>query len=304
MAGSITPAAIYHLVDDEHPTLLVDEADNLDTKTDRLLKSVLNNGWRRGSPRLHWTPEGPREFDLYTPMALASIGHLPLPLMQRSIVIEMKRATRRLQRFDPSDAKLQMRLTGIRRELIQWAQTVILAKDPEMPPGLINRLGDNWRVLISIADSVGGEWPERARTAAVALSKDRPDEDPGVVLLIDIRGIFDRRRVDRHPSLDMVKDLIAIEDGLWAEWRGIRDDQQPRNLSQGELARLLAPFRIRPKSIWPTGPRVKGSGGKGYRREWFEQAWQSYCPQPDPSETGTAAQPSNIRYLQRPKGGT
>jgi hypothetical protein len=51
MAGSITAAAIYHIVDEDHPTLLLDEADNLDTAADKLLKSILNNGWRLGGRR-------------------------------------------------------------------------------------------------------------------------------------------------------------------------------------------------------------------------------------------------------------
>jgi len=29
---------------------------------------------------------------------------------------------------------------------------------------------------------------------------------------------------------------------MWSEWRGIHGNQQPRKLSQGELAKLLEPF--------------------------------------------------------------
>jgi hypothetical protein len=39
---------------------------------------------------------------------------------------------------------------------------------------------------------------------------------------------------------------------------------------------MLAPFKIRPRTIWP---RV-GTGEKsvkGYLRSQFEQAWASYC---------------------------
>ena len=94
---------------------------------------------------------------------------------------------------------------------------------------------------------------------------------------------------------------MAIEDGMWSEWRGPKDDQQPRKLSQGELAKLLAPFRIKPRTVWPIGPRI-GSSKKGYRREWFEAAWSAYCP-----EAGTTAQPNKTRHLERPErhiGGT
>jgi hypothetical protein len=47
-ADGITAAAIYRLVDQEHPTLLVDEADNLDLQRNGALRAVFNSGHRRG----------------------------------------------------------------------------------------------------------------------------------------------------------------------------------------------------------------------------------------------------------------
>jgi hypothetical protein len=103
------------------------------------------------------------------------------------------------------------------------------------------------------------------------------------VLLTDIRGIFDRRRIDRLPSITLVEDLVAIEDGPWAEWRGTR-------LSQGQLAKLLAPFGIRPKTVWLV-PRTKGSRN-GYYRWQFEGSWAAYCP-----EVHTPTPPNSFNYL-------
>jgi phage replication-related protein YjqB (UPF0714/DUF867 family) len=68
---------------------------------------------------------------------------------------------------------------------------------------------------------------------------------------------FDARRVDRLASADIVVDLHGLEDATWSEWRGIGGDQQPRKLSQGELAKQLRRFRF-PKSVWPLGPRAAG----------------------------------------------
>jgi hypothetical protein len=293
-SDSITAAAVYHVVNAEHPTLLVDEADNLDTATDKLLKAVLNAGHRRGAKRMHMVRGELIEFDIFSPMGLATIGLLPMPLMHRSIVIEMKRASRELKRFDMSDTATFLDFLTIRREIEQWASQVILASDPALPRGLLNRPADNWRPLIAIADSVGGEWPQLAREAAMALSRNRPDEDPGVTLLTDIRDIFDRRQIDRLPSAVLVGDLVSNEDGLWGEWRGVKDDQQPRKLAQGELAKLLAPFRIKPRTVWPV-PRTKSRSG--YYRSQFEVAWAAYCPQ-----AHTPAQPSKIKYLDPHKG--
>src|SRR5262245_20196080 len=102
-----------------------------------------------------------------------------------------------------------------------------------MPPSFRNRVADNWRVLFAIADDLGHG--EAARAAAITLSANRPDEDPGVVLLGDIQTIFWRLGVDRIASAVLIEVLLELDDRMWADWRGVNDDRPPRKLSQSEL---------------------------------------------------------------------
>jgi hypothetical protein len=91
----------------------------------------------------------------------------------------------------------------------------------------------------------------------------------------------------------LVAALLNIEESAWGEYRGARDDQTPRKLTQGEMARLLRPFGIRPRSIWPMMKRRNGmSSRKGYYRCHFETAWKQYCP-----TDGTTAQSSNVSFI-------
>ena len=46
-----------------------------------------------------------------------------------------------------------------------------------MPAGLDDRAADCWRPLLAIAELVGGDWPERARAAALALSGGEAKQD-------------------------------------------------------------------------------------------------------------------------------
>jgi len=46
-------------------------------------------------------------------------------------------------------------------QVLLWRRDVELKSDPDMP--LRNRMADNWRPLISIADTLG--WGEQARAA-------------------------------------------------------------------------------------------------------------------------------------------
>ena len=127
-----------------------------------------------------------------------------------------------------------------------------------------------------------------------ALCANRPDEDPGVVLLADIRTVFQARGVDRITSVALIEALLGLADNFRNEWRGPHDDRPPRKLMQGELSRLLRPFGIRPKTIWPTRRRLGDMSCRGYLRSQFETAWRAYCPSAD-----TPTQPSKIISLPR-----
>ena len=175
----------------------------------------------------------------------------------------------------------------------RWARSKPkLNLNPDLPKEMKNRVADNWRPLIAIADSLGPAWAQAAREAAITFAHAYHDEDAGVVLLSDIRDIFNRTAADRMASVVLIKALLEIEESGWSEYRGVRDDQTPRKLSQGEMARLLQPFGIRPRPIWPPAKRHKGSSRRGYYRAQFESAWARYC-----AKGVTASQPSNVAYI-------
>jgi hypothetical protein len=74
-----------------------------------------------------------------------------------------------------------------------------------------------------------------------------------------------------------------------------RGERTPdRKLTQGELARLLRPFQIRPKTIWPAQRRFGDRSKRGYWRSQIEAAWRAYCPAAD-----TPAEASKIIQLSR-----
>ncbi len=89
-----------------------------------------------------------------------------------------------------------------------------------MPEGIHNRRADNWRPLLSIADLAGGEWPERARQAAVALTSKADDTASIRVQLIeDIYVVFNDPGADRISSKALVGRLHDMEDRPWPEYR-------------------------------------------------------------------------------------
>jgi Protein of unknown function (DUF3631) len=156
---------------------------------------------------------------------------------------------------------------------------------PVLPDELDDRAQDVWEPLFAIADRAGGDWPERARRAAIALSGNgaRAEESAGIQLLADIRGILDLREADRISSATLAEALHEIEESPWSEWYG-------RPITARGIARLLARYEIRPKSVRLDDETT----AKGYKRDQFEDAWTRYLP----SESGTTAQPAPLEGLR------
>ena len=191
---SITAAAIFRLIDESHPTLMIDEADNLGIalRPNGRLRAVINSGHRFGGQVAIMEGGEMRKFSTFAPLLLAlpdAVHGLPRTLNSRCITLTMHRADgqRQLQRLEPyrPDAVLDAAYA----QILLWRNDVDLNPDPEMPAGTHNRLADNWRPLISIADSLG--WGEQAREAMTIFAREFQDADARILLLIDIRGVFD-----------------------------------------------------------------------------------------------------------------
>ena len=218
--------------------------------------------------------------------------------MQRSIVISMQRSKRNDLKTKEQFAMPEEinRLEGMRRIIVTWAQNATLSKAPKLPKILRLRTADNWRVLLSVADSFGdAHWSKAARDVAVIFAAGYHDEDAPVALLYDIRTIFIRRHVDRIASLDLMQELHQLEDGrgIWSSWCGDNDDQAPHAITQGEIATLLRRFsrtELRPKPLFSLSRHHGGVAARGYHRTQFERWWAGYCTEP--------SEPAEVRQLR------
>jgi hypothetical protein len=289
--ASVTPAAIFRVIESHDPTLLIDEADTF-LRDNEELRGMLNSGHRRGAGVLRIVGEehAPRAFATYGACAIALIGALPDTLHDRAITIDLKRrlASEKVEPFRPDRAE---NLEVLARQAARWTADNaerVAAIDPEMPANIINREGDNWRPLIAIADAAAGTWPQRARQAAQAAHNAGASDDALVELLLgDIRDIFGKGEdmVPEIASADLVKSLVDIEGHPWAEMGRSR-----KALTQHGLARLLKPLGIPTQKIGPADDRVSG-----YVRAHFEEAFRRYLGPDGVSDSDTRTECDEIR---------
>jgi putative DNA primase/helicase len=281
-ASNITAAALFRVIEAARPTLLLDEADAY-ARDNEDLRSVLDAGHRRDGAVIRTVGDDhePCQFSVWAPVALAAIGHLPGTVEDRSIRITMRRR-RPEESIEPLRLDRAGHLEQLARMAARWAAdhaAALAAADPAMPAAIVNRAADNWRPLLAVADLAGGAWPQRARKAATELSIDGEDSmSAGVLLLTDLRELFAGEGSGVLFTREILKALHADETRPWPEFRS------GKPITERQLAALLKPHKIKPKTV-----RRGIETEKGYRLEWFADAFARYLP----PRSVTASQSSN-----------
>ena len=113
-----------------------------------------------------------------------------------------------------------------------------------------DRAADTWEPLIAIADLAGGDWPARARRAAVALTaEDDTDTSLAARLLADLRDVFGD--ADAMHGDAILTALHKIAEAPWEDYFG-------HPLNARDLARLLKPYGVRSLGVKIGGVNQEG----------------------------------------------
>ena len=272
-ASHISPAAVFRVIQAHSPTLLIDEADTF-LKDNEPMRNVLNSGHTRQSAfviRVDGDPSAISQFSTWSAKAIASIGHLPGTIMDRSIELPLKRKlpsenVQRLRHADPAQ------FNTLVRKLARLAEDIgptIAQARPDLPPELNDRAQDNWEPLLAVANLAGGQWPQKARVAALKLSgADHEAMSPSTELLADIKEAFGLK--DRISTADLLAALVREEPGP----RGRSGGGRPNSPSQ--LATRLKEFKIHSMDLKFPGNRAL----KGFRLAQFQDAFDRYLTPP------------------------
>jgi Protein of unknown function (DUF3631) len=302
IAGT-TAAFIERAIDDHRPTIIIDEADRIrkgDQAVAQRIDAQFNRSFKRNGARVGKNvplPGGgyaPRLFSTWAPTFIAGIGKQADTAEDRAVIIALKRKL-------PSEKVKQLRakdgadLIVLARKIARFVADNEVRLRTHEPAALEvdnDRAKDVWEPLLAIAETAGGEWPDRARKAGKELSGETEEEEEEfkVRLLGDIRQLFldafpvghtarkagaEGRPADgpRLSSADMVRRLLAIEDRPYGAL-----GRMQRPLTQHELGRALKEFKIRSGSIRPLNSKATA---KGYYLHQFEDAFVRYLSTPE-----------------------
>jgi hypothetical protein len=300
-AVNVTAAYLFRKVGAEEgrPTILFDEIDTVfgpKAKENEDIRGLLNAGHRKGAVAGRCVVKGKRveteEIPAYAAVALAGLGGLPDTLISRSVVVRMRRRAPG-ETVEPYRRRLHVQDGhALRERIAAWCCCVVAAVAdswPDIPTGIVDRNADIWEPLLAVADAAGGDWPERARVAAVALVADSQTDTPSlnVRLLRDIRDVFGDD--DALSTKVLLERLCALDEAPWNELG--RKGQGPQPLNARGLAQRLRPYGVTSKVV-----RIGESTPHGYAREDFADAWARYL-----APVGVSAQESATSATPQPE---
>jgi hypothetical protein len=296
-----SPAALYRMLEDG-PTLLLDENEALNGKNKsesaQILLAALNAGHRKGAtvPRCDGSKHEIKHFRVYGPKAFAAIGRLPDTLLDRSIVIAMKRRKRgqAAARFRQARAAVEGKF--IRESAAQFAkakggeinQAYQATLDVEME-FLGDRDADLWTPLFTVCIVTAPDRLADLKRSAITLSAAKVgadvDDSYALTLLRDIRSVWPQGE-DKCETSVLLENLKALEESPWSE----------HQITARKLARILKPFGVEPKNV-RIGDRIP----KGYDyetlRDAFDATWRIYPLHPLQTNKDGPFEHFFIRYI-------
>ena len=274
VAGNISPTSIFRYIEEQQPTLLIDEADTFLKISDEI-RGILNAGHTKATAHAIRNVEisgqhVPKLFSTWSPKIIAGIGRFAGTLEDRSVIVPMQRKSKgaRVKRCRHRDTD---ELIELRQKALRWSTDVLPVLElckPKLPTAINDRAADNWEPLLAIAEVAGEDWTKKARDAALALSgSDEDSDDIGVEFLRDVRKAFAANADADIFTRELIEHIIKDPERPWSTYA-----KGDKPVTDRHIARLLRPFQI----ISTTIHRAGGVQAKGYRLADFQEAWESY----------------------------
>lgn len=264
----ITGPGVYRWIEEYHPTLVLDEADEVISRNQEL-RGILGGAYNRGAARaamaqrMEYGGIGGDLASISADMLFAGRSKLPSRLRERSIVLYLP--------FEESGPNLRRvefdfpALNPFRKEVEEWCESAVKPVKAAMrklsrPPGLTYQMADMFEVMFAIAYHAGEHWPEWAMEAARMLSVTEGGSDKTLLgmMLEHIETIVRAADVAKTgwSCAEIRDELCSNADWPWATY----NEGSPIDLP--EMRRILLGCNLQSENH---------GGGRRGRRGYFRQ---------------------------------
>lgn len=258
MASSMTAAVLFRVIDEVGPSLFVDEIDSSPEML-RDIAACAKSGYRKNEAsvlRCEGEDNVPTAYSTFAAMAFAGIGRkMDGALESRCLTIPLHgRTQEEAQKASRLKPREQARLQGyLLPKAIRWASDNerALGAIGDMPSNIaVDRMLDLLEPLWTVAQCIGGNWPQRFLTAVAGLLDDKEDvRTRAGDLLTDVLRLAvaeaEYRTEKGNPTewhelkftaAELWRGLTAIDSGKWIDGSGAKA------LTIHSMERALSPF--------------------------------------------------------------
>jgi len=294
-ASSLSEAVMFRLIDAEAPTLLVDEAETVEGRSERAegLRAIAHEGYKQGGqvPRCDGEAHQVRWFDVYCPKVFAAIGGLTGALLDRCLVIHMEKAPKGSVRKSTRHRALQQ---DGRRFVVQLEAYALQASDalrrlyeaePDCGywPSITDREAELWGPLLIHARLAGPDAEAELLAVVHKFSEEKAEIKSADSKIAQALALLEA--VSKHPETtftpgQLVPSLAQSE--AWgrtlAEAKG-RNDDSVRVAQAAKVGFFLRSFRLHGKK--------NTAGHMAYERQAAIACLSAHVPQNPPNSPQT-----------------
>jgi hypothetical protein len=297
-ASSLSEAVMFRLIDAEAPTLLVDEAETIEGRSDRAeaLRAIAHEGYKQGGqvPRCDGENHEVRWFDVYCPKTLAAIGGLSGALLDRCLVIHIEKAPKGSIRKSTRHLALLRDGRHLVEQLeayaLQFSDSLLRLYEAEPDCGywplITDREAELWGPLLIHARLAGPDAEAKLLAVVDKFSEEKAEIKSADSKVAQTIALLDA--ISKHPDTtftpgDLVPRLALSEP--WgrtlAEVKG-RTDDSVRVSQAAKVGYSLRNFRLRGKK--------NSTGHMAYERQTAIACLSAHVPQNPPNPPQPPAQ--------------
>jgi hypothetical protein len=305
-ASSLSEAVMFRLIDAEAPTLLVDEAETIEGRSDRAeaLRAIAHEGYKQGGqvPRCEGEDHEVRWFDVYCPKTFAAIGGLTGALLDRCLVIHIEKAPKASVRRSTRHRALfrdgRHLVEPLEAYALQSSESLLRLYEAEPDcgywPTITDREAELWGPLLIHARLAGPESEAKLLAVVDKFSEEKAEIKSADSKIAQTLALLDA--ISNHPNATFTPgDLVPIlaQSEEWGrtlvEVKG-RNDGAVRVSQAAKVGYFLRNFRLRGKK--------NGAGHMAYESEAAIACLSAHVPPNRPNPPQPPSQtPQEVQLL-------